>query len=103
MTLLWTNLHQVVSATPTGEDSEEKYSIASILQLIAGAKLSYMLGPVELFGGTMANSGGSEKYSKSGVNSDAYESSGTTYYKVYFEKVTIKSGVAPLIGVAFNW
>ena len=99
----WTNLHQVVSATPTDEDSEEKYASANIVQLIAGAKLSYMLGPVELFGGAMANTGGSEEYSNSGVNSDVYESSRTTYYKVYFEKVTIKSGVAPLIGVAFKW
>jgi len=62
-----------------------------------------MLGPVELFGGAMANSGGSEEYSNSGVNSDVYESSGTKYYKIYFEKVTIKSGVAPMIGVAFKW
>ena len=99
----WTNYDQIVSATPTGEDSDEKKASASILQLIAGAKLSYMLGPVELFGGAMANSGGSKKYSNSSINSDVYESSGTTYYKVYFEKVTIKSGVAPLIGVAFKW
>ena len=100
----WTNLDQIVSSTPSGEGkSEEKKASANILQLIAGAKLSYMLGPVELFGGAMLNSGGSEEYSNSGVNSDIYESSGTTYYKVYFEKVTIKSGVAPLIGVAFKW
>ena len=99
----WINLYQVLSDTGAEDSSGEKYAKANILQLIAGAKLSYMLGPVELFGGTMANSGGSEKYSNSGVNSDVYESSGTTYYKVYFEKVTIKSGVAPLIGVAFNW
>ena len=99
----WTNLYQVVSSTPSGEKSDEKYASASILQLIAGAKLSYMLGPVELFGGAMANSGGSEEYSNSGVNSDVYESSGTKYYKIYFEKVTIKSGVAPMIGVAFKW
>jgi hypothetical protein len=99
----WINLTQTVSNTPDGDSGKEKKASASILQLIAGAKLSYMLGPVELFGGAMANTGGSEDYSKSGVNSDVYESSGTTYYKVYFEKVTIKSGVAPLIGVAFKW
>jgi hypothetical protein len=99
----WINLTQTVSHTPDGDSGKEKKASASILQLIAGAKLSYMLGPVELFGGAMANTGGSEDYSKSGVNSDVYESSGTTYYKVYFEKVTIKSGVAPLIGVAFKW
>ena len=99
----WTNFHQIVSSTPNSKNSDEKYASASILQLIAGAKLSYMLGPVELFGGAMLNSGGSEEYSNSGVNSDIYESSRTTYYKVYFEKVTIKSGVAPLIGVAFKW
>ncbi len=100
----WINLTQTVSHTPSQEGSgKEKKASASITQLIAGAKLSYMLGPVELFGGAMANSGGSQKYSNSSANSDVYESSGTTYYKVYFEKVTIKSGVAPLIGVAFKW
>ena len=100
----WINLTQTVSHTPSHEGSgKEKKASASIVQFIAGAKLSYMLGPVELFGGAMANLGGSENYSNSGTNSDAYESSGTTYYKVYFEKVTIKSGVAPLIGVAFKW
>ena len=100
----WINLTQTVSHTPSQEGSgKETKASASITQLIAGAKLSYMLGPVELFGGAMANLGGSENYSNSGANSDAYESSGTTYYKVYFEKVTIKSGVAPLIGVAFKW
>ena len=101
----WINLTQTVSHTPSQEGSgKETKASASITQLIAGAKLSYMLGPVELFGGAMANSGGSQKYSNSGANSDAYVSSSTTtYYIVYFEKVTIKSGVAPLIGVAFKW
>ena len=100
----WINLTQTVSHTPSHEGSgKEKKASASIVQFIAGAKLSYMLGPVELFGGAMANLGGSENYSNSGTNSDAYQSSGTTYYTVYFEKVTIKSGVAPLIGVAFKW
>jgi len=99
----WINLYQVLSDTGAEDSSGEKYAKANILQLVAGAKLSYMLGPVELFGGAMANSGGSEEYSNSGVNSDVYESSGTKYYKIYFEKVTIKSGVAPLIGVAFKW
>jgi len=100
----WINLTQTVSHTPSREGSgNEKKASASITQLIAGAKLSYMLGPVELFGGAMANSGGSKKYSNSSTSSDVYESSGTKYYKVYFKKVTIKSGVAPLIGVAFKW
>ena len=50
-----------------------------------------------------ANSGGSGNYSNSRTSSDVYESSATTYYTVYFEKVTIKSDVSPLIGVAFKW
>ena len=60
----WTNLTQTVSNTPNveGGSGKEKKSSASIGQLIAGAKLSYMLGPVELFGGAMANTGGSKEY-----------------------------------------
>ena len=92
----WTNFSQTVHDTPTYDDSpSKKEKTTNILQLIAGAKLSYMLGPVELYSGAMANSGGSGNYSNSRVSNDS-ETSETTYYTVYFEKVTIKSGVGPL-------
>ena len=98
-----TGYSQTVHDTPTYDDSEtKKEKTTTILQLVAGAKLSYFLGVAELYIGSMANSGGSGNYSNSSTSNDS-ETSETTYYTVYYEKVRIKSGVVPLLGIAFTW
>ena len=65
-----------------------------IYQFIAVGKLSYMLGPVVLFGGAMANTGGSGKITSGG----SYPPDDGS-----FDDLTIKSGIGQLIGVGFRW